>query len=224
MHSSISSVFVAIFALAYFSVTSGCPQKACVGVTVYYESLCGDSLRFIKGSLVPTYAELKDYLDVTFVPYGKASHERDEASGGWNFSCQHGPPECKGNKAQACGLYAIKSIEKTEDQQDLSVRFVGCAMSSDYPSSNAQQCAASVGLKNSTQELLNKCESDVTGDNLLANYGDMTHSLGSEFAFVPTIVINDKFTGENQLMALTQFKKLICNNLPSYVKPPTCGQ
>lgn len=44
-----------------------------IDVGVYYESLCPDSIRFIKNGLVPAYDTLKDNIRVTFVPYGKAS-------------------------------------------------------------------------------------------------------------------------------------------------------
>ena len=46
-------------------------------VQVYYESLCPDSIRFIKNQLMPTYEKLGNYFDVEFVPYGKASVIRD---------------------------------------------------------------------------------------------------------------------------------------------------
>jgi len=39
-------------------------------LTVYYESLCPDSIRFITKQLYPTYQKLA--FDVEFVPYGKA--------------------------------------------------------------------------------------------------------------------------------------------------------
>ncbi|EEB20533.1 hypothetical protein Phum_PHUM620270, partial [Pediculus humanus corporis] len=46
--------------------------NAVVNVTVFYESLCPDSIRFIKKQLHPTYSELKDYMNVELVPFGKA--------------------------------------------------------------------------------------------------------------------------------------------------------
>lgn len=44
-----------------------------VKVDVYYESLCPDSIGFIAEQLKPIYKELKNHLDVTFVPFGKSS-------------------------------------------------------------------------------------------------------------------------------------------------------
>lgn len=44
-----------------------------VNVNVYYESLCSDSMRWIVNQLVPSYPELKRYVHVTLIPYGKAT-------------------------------------------------------------------------------------------------------------------------------------------------------
>lgn len=44
-----------------------------VNVDVYYESLCSDSMRWFANQLVPSYKELKNSLNVTLVPFGKAT-------------------------------------------------------------------------------------------------------------------------------------------------------
>lgn len=44
-----------------------------VHVTVYYETLCPDSQRFITQQLYPAWKDLKDHLVLEFVPFGKAS-------------------------------------------------------------------------------------------------------------------------------------------------------
>lgn len=46
----------------------------------------------------------------------------------WMFTCQHGPRECWGNKAQACGLAENK-------EQSKNVEFVNCMMSNFNPAS-----------------------------------------------------------------------------------------
>lgn len=43
-----------------------------VKVSVYYEALCPDSKFFITYQLVPVFGELKDFLIIDLVPYGKA--------------------------------------------------------------------------------------------------------------------------------------------------------
>jgi hypothetical protein len=44
-----------------------------VHVTVYYETLCPDSQRFVTHQLYPAWKDLKDHLVLEFVPFGKAS-------------------------------------------------------------------------------------------------------------------------------------------------------
>lgn len=41
-------------------------------VAIYYESLCSDSMDFLTNQFAPAYDSLKDYMDVLFVPFGKA--------------------------------------------------------------------------------------------------------------------------------------------------------
>lgn len=60
-------VFVTIL---FAAVTSINAQK--LHVAVYYESLCGDSIRFITNQLNPAYADLKNYIEIFFVPFGKS--------------------------------------------------------------------------------------------------------------------------------------------------------
>lgn len=44
-----------------------------VKVRVYYEALCPDSKHFFMKHLAPVAQKLSDFVDVTLVPYGKAS-------------------------------------------------------------------------------------------------------------------------------------------------------
>lgn len=198
-------------------------DKGNVSVDVYYESLCSDSMRWIVNQLVPSYPELKNHLHVTFIPYGKAMHARDSETGPWQFLCQHGPAECRGNKAQACAIYAIQTSEEAEEQQQLMVKLVGCAMSAQNPSTAVPQCAQDIGLSEVTRKLINDCIASPLGDDLLVANGDKTHNLQPPLKFVPTIIINGVYSKENQDVALNNFSKLICQNLTEQEKPNLCS-
>jgi interferon gamma-inducible protein 30 len=104
-------------------------------ITVYYEALCPDSVRFVGRQLYPHWNELVDYIDeIELVPYGKAMHifhplnVTSNAPAYYEFSCQHGPSECKGNKYQACALAQNKG-------KHVEVPMVYCIMKNRSPSS-----------------------------------------------------------------------------------------
>lgn len=60
------------------------------------------------------------------------------------FTCQHGPNECRGNRAQACALYEIEQTIKAEEQQQKKVDVVNCVMASRNPASAVLQVGARV--------------------------------------------------------------------------------
>ncbi|XP_034952072.1 GILT-like protein 1 [Chelonus insularis] len=220
--STVLGTFVGFIFIFSYNAVNACKASSCIGVTLYYESLCGDSMNFVKRQLLPNYDSLKDHLDITFIPYGKASHQVDE-TGKWSFACQHGPDECEGNKAQACGLYAIDKVESSEDRAHLSVKFVGCAMAHENLGEPIEQCATTAGLSSKAKEMLKECATSQFGDDLFAAHGDRTHNLTPSLSFVPTIVINEQYSSKNQQAALSNFKGLICGLLPQENKPSSCG-
>ncbi|XP_003707478.2 gamma-interferon-inducible lysosomal thiol reductase 1 [Megachile rotundata] len=209
-----SSSTLAVFFVFHTALVAGAGlSNNVVNVGVYYESLCPDSIRFIKNGLVPTYNALGSNLDVTLVPYGKASHKLN--AGEWQFNCQHGPEECQGNMAQACGLHAIQNKEPAEKVQQLSVALVGCVMSSRHPASSVPQCAESVGLNEQAKTSIEQCLNSPLSKELLAANGDKTDALNPRLSFVPTITINGVTSQEIQNKALSNFQKLICDTLPA---------
>lgn len=119
--------------------------QAAIPVSIYYESLCYDSVKFITRQLYPNYQHFKEFVTIDFVPYGKSmvsihhisfqsqlkqifQHSFNKTTGKYTFNCHHGRDECKGNKFQACALSQI-------DNQDLKLEFVMCVMSASNPSS-----------------------------------------------------------------------------------------
>lgn len=44
-----------------------------VKVSVYYESLCSDSIRFIVQQVYPTFEQLRKFISLDLVPFGKAT-------------------------------------------------------------------------------------------------------------------------------------------------------
>ncbi|XP_046752836.1 GILT-like protein 1 [Diprion similis] len=193
-------------------------------ITLYYESLCYDSIQFVRNQLVPTYRAIGSYFTVDYIPYGKATQEKHIRNGvqQWHFTCQHGPQECYGNKAQACGINNIlTNPERPNKQQDL-INFVGCVMGAMNPSTAVQQCLQTIGIGAHDRSLVDNCISSAAGDELLAAYGNKTFDLQPNLSFVPTIVVNGEYSHANQNNALRNLKGVICNHLSDHNKPSDC--
>ncbi|XP_011874174.1 PREDICTED: uncharacterized protein LOC105565520 [Vollenhovia emeryi] len=221
-----AAVFLALVShgvLSNAQSVDGESNKTVVNVEVYYESLCSDSMRWIANQLVPSYPQLKNHIHITFVPYGKATHSRESETGPWQFMCQHGPAECRGNKAQACAIHSIQSSEAAENQQTLMVDLVNCAMSiGDMPNAFSQ-CAHDAGLSEVTRKSIDDCIASPLANELLAVNGDKTAALEPPLRFVPTIVINGVYSKENQDEALRNLPTLICRHLTAEEQPSICS-
>ncbi|XP_044758214.1 GILT-like protein 1 [Coccinella septempunctata] len=203
--------FRGIFAVILIGYASSEPSLT--KVSVYYESLCPDSINFIANELFPNYENFKGRILVDLVPYGKASQSK-AVSGDWIFRCQHGSDECRGNKYQACALNQKKG-------QDNDVKFVNCAMTLADPSdpSGIENCANQNGYNWNT---LTACFEGRQGGDLLAAYGDRTHNLKPKLRFVPTIMLDDEFDQSVQNQCLHDLAGALCSKM-SEPKPKVCG-
>ncbi|CAL7938716.1 unnamed protein product [Xylocopa violacea] len=228
------AAILAVAILGHGALVASDELSSTLNVGVYYESLCGDSIRFFKNQLVPSYDSVKDYVKFTFVPYGKASQARDPRTNEWKFSCQHGPAECEGNMAQACGIHAIQNGEPAEKVQQLTVSLLGCVMSARYPPTSVPQCAKKAGLSEQTQQSIAQCIAGPLAKELLAANGDQTNALQPKLSFVPTVTVNGVVdypgshhfqvgSDEIQRLALSNFRKLVCDNLPNDGRPAQCS-
>lgn len=180
-----------------------------VKIAVYYESLCPDSKRFITSQLAPVWRDFRGVVKVKMVPYGKSTH--DKVNGKWQFTCHHGPDECYGNKIQAC-ILKDRNLQDTEKME-----LVICLMNQPNPDKSLDTCLAQIS-KDSESTKLKRCASSDQGDNLLATYGDKSDTVQRPLAFVPTIIVNEKFDQAIQDEAFTDLKAVVCRvavNKPS---------
>ncbi|XP_046682162.1 GILT-like protein 1 [Homalodisca vitripennis] len=132
---------LALLALSATAFAAAPMTQEKIPVTVYFESYCPDSVKFLTKQLYPTFlTPLGQYMTVSLIPYGKAKTQRAE-SGDVTFSCHHGEKECRGNKAIACTL---KSPSSTFEDQ---FKFINCTSSIIAANINMEQypindCAA----------------------------------------------------------------------------------
>jgi len=170
-----------------------------VYVEVYYESLCPDSKAFIANQLWPTYQLVPEILTVVFVPFGFSNYTPNGDT--YDFTCQHGPDECYGNKIHACALnYYPNNVD--------NVPFISCSMAANDTVAASEGCADTYGLN--WQDIYGCANADLGGQLLEAN-GVVTLGLDPEMTWVPWIVLNHQFTVENEILSQTNFLKLACD-------------
>lgn len=215
-------MFLKVFGLvALISVCSA--QK--LPVTVYYESLCSDTQSFFIQQLYPVKnSGLGNYFDLELIPFGKANYTTQGSD--TLFTCQHGENECNGNKLHACALQHIQvnSFQKKYTRESLSLEYVTCLfrtgqnlLETPIP---GKKCAEDFELKN--WDVISQCANSTEGSKLLQTHGEKTQDLKPALTFVPTIVIKHQYTKENQDLALTDLRSVICRALPQ-PRPQECN-
>ncbi|XP_026291926.1 GILT-like protein 1 [Frankliniella occidentalis] len=190
-----------------------------VPVTVYYESLCPDSMKFFVNQLYPAMMteSLLAHTDLTLIPYGFAQ-TNVSSDGSYSFTCQHGDRECYGNKVHACALQTM-----TEKGQLL--RYLTCLFQTLYRDRTAlypsEKCADLTGVDPAVKQSIVQCANSTKGDQLLADMGKLTPSR-PELSWVPTVVLNNTKNQQDIDEAQTNLKGTICQYI-SDPKPSVCG-
>ncbi|XP_014356162.2 GILT-like protein 2 [Papilio machaon] len=176
-------------------------------VQVYYESLCPACRLFFTEQLKPVVEKLGQYINIRTYPYGNAKTIIDE-NGDYTIKCQHGPPECYGNKLHACALNLLQN--KTQ-----ALIFNACLMTRRRNSHGsddkaADACGTELNLDSNT---IKECAKSNKGDELLKYYGE--ESKKANFNYVPYILIQGRVNDGEELM------KDICNVFTN--PPPPCN-
>lgn len=161
-------------------------------VTILYESLCPDSIRFMGRQLAPAYGNLKQNLNINLVPFGKSR----SVNLGSEFFCQHGPAECAGNRLQSCVL----NQQSTQDQR---VRFAICQMLA-KDKQNVEDCTDLVGLSSDVDD----CVNTNVGTQLQLLAEQVTNQYSP--TFVPTIIYDGVFNQQLQDASLYDFRGTVC--------------
>ncbi|XP_037775237.1 uncharacterized protein LOC119572288 [Penaeus monodon] len=176
-----------------------------VKVSVYFESLCSDSIKFFKNQLYPVWQDLQDIMDLEFIPFGKARATPTE-TGDYEFQCQHGPDECYGNRVMSCAQNSLPIGTQVE--------FFQCMMTKRYPAFFGKQCSEEVGI---AWAPLQECAKSVRGAVMLYQNGVRTASLKPQVHFIPTITINGRYDNRRLRVSLMALRSQIC---ASYDGPP----
>jgi len=187
--------FVAFVILAISTSCKSAEQK--IRIDLYYESLCIYSKRFISENLKPIYEEIKDVIDIHYIPFGKCSSSND--NGNITFECQHHEPECKRNAFQLCALHFI-GPENKDRQSEL----VFCTMGFTY---SYETCA---GRSNLNLTAIEECRDGSLGIQLQLAAEEVTKPVVyGKSGYVPTIVFNGVYDIADYNAAQENLSKLI---------------
>ncbi|XP_074038747.1 gamma-interferon-inducible lysosomal thiol reductase-like protein [Leptinotarsa decemlineata] len=179
------------FVLAFSVLCISQNYASTVTISVYYESLCPDSVKFFKEQLGITHDSFEGKVEVDLIPFGNANFTKED--GNYTFTCQHGELECHGNKVHSCALKLGTGSNGTQ--------FVMCAMNSSDASDdkNLKKCASEHNIE---WESIQECVNSEEGDEWLAEYGNRTYSVKPKISFIPTIIFNNIYKEPLQNIAL----------------------
>jgi len=199
-----------------------------INITVALEMYCPDSMRFANNQLWPTYQQLKDYMSVEILAHGKPAsgepdQEFDENTNRWRFTCQHGPPECRGNLINTCAIH----LAQRDEEKSLS--FVKCFFEGDptdwfnsgghshrRPMRTGRKCATEIGI---AWNKMRECINGIEGNQLQHEVATRTPELG----YVPWIYVNGRDGSNLNQRAETDLKGLLCEEIPE-PKPDVCRE
>lgn len=172
---------------------------------VFVESLCPDSQRFFGQQLVPAHQQLGHLFRVEIVPFGHA-----RVLGGNRMICQHGRPECDGNRKMACMLARAQN-------QSQAIGALGCLFESP---GKWRHCAKShlAEQDDKTLEELEKCSLGAESYRMMEEAERRTGRVG----YIPHLTLNGQSGDELQAKLENQLKRTICDQYKAEPRPEAC--
>ncbi|TMW45856.1 hypothetical protein DOY81_009060 [Sarcophaga bullata] len=176
---------------------SDSPESKKLEVEIFYETLCPDSMRFVRNQLYTSMKsnELLPYTDLKFIPYGKVGVWTNPSTNITNLYCQHGLTECELNALHAC----IVEHNTIEEQLEM----FNCLLNG-Y-NTDVDVCAKNLNIDVAPAK---NCKNTRTNVDILKKYGDETDAI--EISFVPSIAMGGQFDPWKQRSILYNFSRVFC--------------
>jgi interferon gamma-inducible protein 30 len=178
-----------------------------VNVALYYESCCPYCQEFITGTFKQAWDTpgFTNITNLTFVSYGNAQEKKD-SNGEWDFTCQHGENECRGNLADTCVIYLNNWNQNAYAPFMIpyETKLSGCTENA-YTA--AQQVAQSLGMD---WNAINNCINSDQGNQWEHDMAVMTNNLNPAHTYVPWLVVNGQHTQAIQNECQDDLLECVC--------------
>ncbi|CAI6365006.1 unnamed protein product [Macrosiphum euphorbiae] len=194
-------------------LTNNNVSKHIVEIEVYYEALCGDSVKFVSNQLLPTFNKLSKFINVVFVPFaqGNISTNTDNS---FNLTCRR-DKECDADKVHACGIHKIKDSEQL-------IKFVNCSLTEAFNNSNKtvpiDVCGKNSNIESAVITEITNCTNSTESYPWLQEY--MNKSSAAHVKFVPKVLINKNSTED--FSTTVTFMNAVCKQIPVELQPEDC--
>merc|ERR1712004_10623 len=206
---STSKAMLALILLPVVTWASPVVENPSVDLTVYFESLCPDSIKFVSRDVPAAWRLFGPDLRISFKPFGKASwshHDPDEHGVEFDFECQHGPDECFGNKVLACALWFV-------EEPALQVPFMECLVKThEMPDWGLASCIDSLHLASPSADRILGCANGGEGADLLFDLGVETKSLDPPLLWVPWTTFNGVYIESEWNAAIDDLTGFLCSS------------
>lgn len=165
-----------------------------IKMEILYESLCPDSIDFIVEQLEPNYESLEGSLYPDLVPFGHANIS------GNRMTCQHGPPECLGNRRMAC------IVERFKDPTEVghAIKAIACLMRNQSPAKCVEKHLPGIRSRE-----IERCARTRESMNYMIEYAERT----GDRNFVPYLILNGLHTRELQNKCRHNLVDCVCEQL-----------
>lgn len=181
--------------------------KRKVKLSVYFEALCPDSIKFIQRQLRPIYTDtdIGPHLDLDLVAFGHANVTDSD-----QITCQHGPAECDGNRRMGC------IIERHRGRRTRNaVLTIDCLMSKNR---GPEECIEDFLPDNSYEEI-EECAGGQESLDIMRRYMKRQGKVD----YVPYLILQGKHTGSVQKVCEKDLQRCICDEFVfHYQKPNSC--
>lgn len=191
-----------------------------VQLDLFYEALCPDCTGFVTSQLYPTWKALRRHgiFSVSLYPFGNAK-ETLLPNGTYQYTCQHGEDECKGNLLEAC------IIKKANFDANAYMSTIACiedeVMSGENIEDAVNMCLRFY-MPMKSNSWVNECANGPEGARLMHKIAVRTNGLNPKHTYVPWLLLNGIHTEEYDNEATTNLMGLVCS-LYKGPKPDVCS-